>query len=80
MVTHPHMTWSAAAGEQVPTAEVFDSCRHVVTGVLEGENGTILAYGQTGSGKTHTLIVSAARRPALAPCNGWWMRCLHAAA
>lgn len=29
--------------------------RNVVTGALEGYNGTIFAYGQTGSGKTFTI-------------------------
>jgi kinesin family protein 5 len=28
----------------------------VVSGVLEGYNGTVFAYGQTGSGKTHTIL------------------------
>ncbi|ETW08438.1 hypothetical protein, variant [Aphanomyces invadans] len=32
-----------------------DACLGVVTGAVEGYNGTILAYGQTGSGKTFTI-------------------------
>ena len=31
------------------------SARNIVSGVLEGYNGTILAYGQTGAGKTFTM-------------------------
>lgn len=37
-------------------AEVYASVRHVVLGVMEGFNGTLLAYGQTSSGKTHTMM------------------------
>ncbi len=37
-------------------AEVYESVRHVVTGIMEGFNGTLLAYGQTSSGKTHTML------------------------
>ncbi|EFJ44921.1 Kif6 type kinesin-like protein [Volvox carteri f. nagariensis] len=36
--------------------EVFERvARPVVTGAMEGYNGTIFAYGQTGSGKTFTI-------------------------
>lgn len=45
-------------GEDKTQADVFEHCRHIVTSVLNGTNGTVMAYGQTGSGKTHTLIVS----------------------
>ena len=35
---------------------VFSSCaQDVVSGVLEGLNGTIFTYGQTGAGKTFTI-------------------------
>lgn len=37
-------------------AVVYASVRHVVLGVMEGFNGTLLAYGQTSSGKTHTMM------------------------
>lgn len=37
-------------------ADVFSSVKHVVSGVMEGYNGTLLAYGQTSSGKTHTMM------------------------
>jgi hypothetical protein len=50
------------AGEEKSQGDVFDACRHIVTSVLNGYNGTIMAYGQTGSGKTHTLIVSSCRQ------------------
>lgn len=37
-------------------AQVFERvARNVVTGAMEGYNGTIFAYGQTGSGKTFTI-------------------------
>lgn len=56
------------AGEDVTQDQVFKNCKHIVSSVLSGYNGTILAYGQTGSGKTHTLIVSCCYRvPAAAP-------------
>lgn len=37
--------------------DIFDSVAHVVQGVLEGFNGSLMAYGQTSSGKTHTMQV-----------------------
>lgn len=33
---------------QATQADVYDSVRHVVKGLLDGFNGTLLAYGQTG--------------------------------
>ena len=33
---------------QATQADVYDSVRHVVLGLLDGFNGTLLAYGQTG--------------------------------
>merc|ERR1719272_1252743 len=36
--------------------DVYNEMKHVVDGVLQGYNGTIIAYGQTGSGKTHSVI------------------------
>jgi len=36
--------------------EVYASVKHVVLGVMEGYNATLLAYGQTSSGKTHTMM------------------------
>lgn len=41
---------------QATQADVYDSVRHVVLGLLDGFNGTLLCYGQTGSGKTHTMM------------------------
>ncbi|XP_019850613.1 PREDICTED: kinesin-like protein KIF9 isoform X2 [Amphimedon queenslandica] len=36
--------------------EVYAACAHdVVSGVMNGVNGTIFAYGQTGAGKTYTM-------------------------
>ena len=36
--------------------EVYGGCAHdVVSGVMNGINGTIFAYGQTGAGKTYTM-------------------------
>ncbi|KAF0753537.1 hypothetical protein AaE_005671 [Aphanomyces astaci] len=32
-----------------------EACLDIVTGAIDGYNGTILAYGQTGSGKTFTI-------------------------
>lgn len=37
--------------------DIFESVAHVVQGVLEGFNGSLMAYGQTSSGKTHTMQV-----------------------
>lgn len=31
-------------------------CAHIVAGLFEGINGSVLAYGATGSGKTHTMF------------------------
>ena len=31
------------------------TCADLVTGVLQGMNGTVFAYGATGSGKTYTM-------------------------
>jgi hypothetical protein len=50
------------AGKEKSQGDVFNACRHIVSSVLNGYNGTIMAYGQTGSGKTHTLIVSGCRQ------------------
>ncbi|KAF0931233.1 hypothetical protein E2562_002582 [Oryza meyeriana var. granulata] len=38
------------------TRQVYDvAAQHVVSGAMEGINGTIFAYGVTSSGKTHTM-------------------------
>ncbi|KAL5213267.1 hypothetical protein ABZP36_024114 [Zizania latifolia] len=38
------------------TRHVYDvAAQHVVSGAMEGINGTIFAYGVTSSGKTHTM-------------------------
>ena len=37
-------------------SEIFEkSVKGIVSGVMEGFNGTVFAYGQTSSGKTHTM-------------------------
>ena len=33
-----------------------DICFSLVSGVLEGYNGTVFAYGQTGCGKSYTMM------------------------
>nr|XP_043631321.1 kinesin-like protein KIN-7K, chloroplastic [Erigeron canadensis] len=43
-------------GPTTTTRLVYDiAAQHVVSGAMEGINGTILAYGVTSSGKTHTM-------------------------
>ncbi|OHT09104.1 Kinesin motor domain containing protein [Tritrichomonas foetus] len=42
--------------EGIPQEEVYDTtAAPIVSGVLEGFNGTIFAYGQTGTGKTFSM-------------------------
>ncbi|GMH29342.1 hypothetical protein Nepgr_031185 [Nepenthes gracilis] len=43
-------------GPITTTRRVYDvAAQHVVSGAMEGINGTIFAYGVTSSGKTHTM-------------------------
>ncbi|MED6182366.1 Kinesin-like protein KIN-7K, chloroplastic [Stylosanthes scabra] len=43
-------------GPTTTTRHVYDvASQHVVSGAMEGINGTIFAYGVTSSGKTHTM-------------------------
>ncbi|KAF4369004.1 hypothetical protein F8388_013333, partial [Cannabis sativa] len=43
-------------GPTTTTRQVYDvASQHVVSGAMEGINGTIFAYGVTSSGKTHTM-------------------------
>ncbi|KAI3518766.1 hypothetical protein L1887_07578 [Cichorium endivia] len=43
-------------GPTTTTRQVYDiAAQHVVSGAMEGINGTIFAYGVTSSGKTHTM-------------------------
>ena len=43
-------------GSSISQEEIYRStASEVVSGVLEGFNGTIFAYGQTGAGKTYTM-------------------------
>ncbi|CAN0879144.1 Kinesin-like protein KIN-7K, chloroplastic [Linum grandiflorum] len=43
-------------GPTTTTRHVYDvAAHHVVSGTMDGVNGTIFAYGVTSSGKTHTM-------------------------
>ncbi|CAL8997106.1 unnamed protein product [Prunus brigantina] len=43
-------------GPATTTRHVYDvAAQHVVSGVMQGINGTVFAYGVTSSGKTHTM-------------------------
>ncbi|CAN6440063.1 unnamed protein product [Victoria cruziana] len=43
-------------GPATTTRHVYDvAAQHVISGAMEGINGTIFAYGVTSSGKTHTM-------------------------
>ncbi|KAE8125316.1 hypothetical protein FH972_020140 [Carpinus fangiana] len=43
-------------GPTTTTRHVYDvAAQHVISGSMEGINGTIFAYGVTSSGKTHTM-------------------------
>ncbi|OWM85107.1 hypothetical protein CDL15_Pgr027894 [Punica granatum] len=43
-------------GPATTTRHVYDvSAQHVVSGAMQGINGTVFAYGVTSSGKTHTM-------------------------
>ncbi|XP_073389488.1 kinesin-like protein KIN-7C, mitochondrial [Physcomitrium patens] len=43
-------------GPATTTRGVYDAAaQHVVSGAMEGVNGTVFAYGVTSSGKTHTM-------------------------
>ncbi|KAL2480435.1 P-loop containing nucleoside triphosphate hydrolase superfamily protein [Abeliophyllum distichum] len=43
-------------GPTTTTRHVYDvASQHVISGAMEGINGTIFAYGVTSSGKTHTM-------------------------
>ena len=43
--------------KKASTTQIFDKVgRAIVSGTLDGVNGTIFAYGQTSSGKTYTML------------------------
>jgi centromeric protein E len=45
-------------GPATTTRGVYDvAAQHVVSGAMQGVNGTVFAYGVTSSGKTHTMHV-----------------------
>ncbi|XP_068659259.1 kinesin-like protein KIN-7D, chloroplastic isoform X2 [Aristolochia californica] len=52
----PMMLIDRVFGPTTTTRHVYDvAAQHVVSGAMEGINGTIFAYGVTSSGKTHTM-------------------------
>ncbi|XP_068663516.1 kinesin-like protein KIN-7K, chloroplastic isoform X1 [Aristolochia californica] len=61
IVRNEHNTSIAYAYDRVfgpttTTRHVYDvAAQHVISGAMEGINGTIFAYGVTSSGKTHTM-------------------------
>ncbi|XP_059297686.1 kinesin-like protein KIN-7O isoform X1 [Lycium ferocissimum] len=47
-------------GDECRTLEIYkDRTKNIVSGAIQGFNGTVFAYGQTSSGKTHTMRGSA---------------------
>jgi kinesin family protein 3/17 len=51
-----HFRFDFAYPEGISQEEVYEeTAAPIVSGVLEGFNGTIFAYGQTGTGKTYTM-------------------------
>ena len=51
-----NFTFDYAFPEDITQEEVYNAtAAPIVTGVLEGFNGTIFAYGQTGTGKTFSM-------------------------
>lgn len=49
-----------AFGEECTQEAVYNAAGYpVISGMLDGYNGTIFAYGQTGSGKTHCMFGQA---------------------
>ncbi|XP_023764509.1 kinesin-like protein KIN-7K, chloroplastic [Lactuca sativa] len=54
-------------GPTTTTRHLYDiAAQHVVSGAMEGINGTIFAYGVTSSGKTHTMHGNQ-RSPGIVP-------------
>jgi kinesin family protein 3/17 len=51
-----HFQFDFAYPDGISQEEVYEeTAAPIVSGVLEGFNGTIFAYGQTGTGKTYTM-------------------------
>jgi len=49
--------FDAVFGEAASNDEVYRrTARHLIDGVLTGENATVFAYGSTGSGKTFSML------------------------
>jgi hypothetical protein len=56
MIGKHNFTFDAIFGPESRQVDVFNQvAAPVVTGVLDGYNGTIFAYGQTGSGKSFSM-------------------------
>ena len=50
-------TFDKAFGSSATNRDVYQkTARALISGVLNGQNGTVFAYGATGSGKTYTMI------------------------
>ena len=50
-------TFDKAFGSSASNKDVYQkTARALISGVLNGQNGTVFAYGATGSGKTYTMI------------------------
>ncbi|ACO64983.1 predicted protein, partial [Micromonas commoda] len=50
-------TFDKAFGSSASNRDVYQkTARALISGVLNGQNGTVFAYGATGSGKTYTMI------------------------
>ena len=50
-------TFDKAFGAKATNRDVYQkTARALISGVLNGQNGTVFAYGSTGSGKTYTMI------------------------
>mmetsp|Transcript_10645 Transcript_10645/g.47968 ORF Transcript_10645/g.47968 Transcript_10645/m.47968 type:complete len:700 (+) Transcript_10645:316-2415(+) len=50
-------TFDVALGSSASNRDVYQkTARGLISGVLNGQNGTVFAYGATGSGKTHTMV------------------------
>ena len=50
-------TFDVALGSSASNRDVYQkTARALISGVLNGQNGTVFAYGATGSGKTYTMI------------------------
>ncbi|XP_020202926.1 kinesin-like protein KIN-7K, chloroplastic isoform X3 [Cajanus cajan] len=66
-------------GPTTTTRQVYDvAAQHIISGAMEGINGTIFAYGVTSSGKTHTMHVLMIIKPYLNHKKKFLMVLIHA--